>query len=174
MYKDSKSTVRPLNIKEGDTILLERKTTKTNSPYDPQPYTAEAIHGTQIVCRRGEERKMRDSQKWKRVELIPVQQFSKTGQEEREDSDIGPSATHRAETEREQGQAEGGMDQVQEQAVGGEDQGQGRGGRERWSFSPPRTWIERLSRPLTRSVTGRGTERGHSASRGKADGRGAK
>ena len=113
---------------------------------------------------------MRDSQKWKRVELRPVQQFSRTEQEEREDSDIGPSATHRAETEREQGQAEGGMDQVQEQAVGGEDQGQGRGGRERWSFSPPRTWIGRLSRPLTRSVT----ERGHSASRGKADGRGAK
>ena len=79
MYKDSKSTVRPLNIKEGDTILLERKTTKTNSPYDPQPYTAEAIHGTQIVCRRGEERKMCDSQKWKRVELRLVQQFSKTG-----------------------------------------------------------------------------------------------
>ena len=58
----------------GDTILLERKTTKANSPYDPQPYTAEAVHGTQIVGRRGEERKVRYSQKWKWMEIRPVQQ----------------------------------------------------------------------------------------------------
>ena len=58
MYKDGKSTVRPHQIKEGDTILMERKTTKSNSPYDPHPYTAESVHGTQIVGRRGEERKV--------------------------------------------------------------------------------------------------------------------
>ena len=78
MYKDKKSYVRPHNIKEGDTILLERKVTKANSPYDPWPYTAEAVHGTQIVGRRGEERKVLDSQRWKRVEIRPAQQFCST------------------------------------------------------------------------------------------------
>ena len=69
MYEDIKSKVRPYNIKKGDTIHLERKTTQANLPYDPHLYTAEADQGTQIVCRRGEERKVRDSQKWKRVEI---------------------------------------------------------------------------------------------------------
>ena len=32
---------------------------------------------------------------------------------------------------------------------------QGGGSRERWSFSPPPTWVERPRRPLTRSVTTR-------------------
>ena len=100
--------------------------------------------------RRGEERKVGDSQKWKRVEIRPVQQI-RAG----EDPDIGPPATHRAETELEHGQEEGGTDQGQGQAKGGANQGQGRGCRERWSFSPPRTWTERLSRPLTQSVAGR-------------------
>ena len=69
MYKDNKSNVRPHNIKEGDIILLERKTTKANSPCDPQPYTAEAVQGTQIAGKRGEEREARDSQKWKKMEI---------------------------------------------------------------------------------------------------------
>ena len=62
MCKDNKSNVRPHNIKE-------RKTTKANSPCDPQPHTAEAAHGTQIAGKRGEEREARDSQKWKKMEI---------------------------------------------------------------------------------------------------------
>ena len=35
MYKGGKS-----NVKKGETILMERKTTKANSPFDSQPFTA--------------------------------------------------------------------------------------------------------------------------------------
>ena len=74
---------------------------------------------------------------------------------EGEDPDIGPPATHIAETELQHGQAEGGTDHGQGQTEGGSDQGQKRGSREIWSFSPPRTWTKRPSRPLTQSVAGR-------------------
>ena len=43
MYKDAKANVKPHNIKEGDTILLQRKSTKSKSPYNPQPFTAEEV-----------------------------------------------------------------------------------------------------------------------------------
>ena len=157
MYKDNKSNVRPHNIKEGDTILLERKTTKANSPYDPQPYTAEAVHGTQIVGKRGEERKVRDSQKWKRVEIRPAQRFSRTRQETgEEDPDIGLPVTYQSEPgdARLQRQTEG-AGQGQPPAAGEEVGRQRPVIRERWSFSPPRNWIERLSRPVTRSLAAR-------------------
>ena len=58
--------------------MLEKRTTKANSPYDPQPYTAEAVHGTQMVGKRGEERKARDWQMWKKVDNRPAQRFSRT------------------------------------------------------------------------------------------------
>ena len=38
MYKDAKATVKPHSIKEGDTILVKTKSTKSKSPYDPQPF----------------------------------------------------------------------------------------------------------------------------------------
>ena len=38
MYKNAKATIKPHNIKEGDTILLQRKSTKCKSPYGPQPF----------------------------------------------------------------------------------------------------------------------------------------
>ena len=47
MHKDAKATVKPHNIKEGDTFLLLRKSTKSKSP---------AAHGTRIKGRRGEEK----------------------------------------------------------------------------------------------------------------------
>ena len=157
MYKENKSNVRPHNIKEGDTILLERKTTKANSPYDPRPYTAEAVHGTQIVGKRGEERKVRDSQKWKKVDIRPVQRFSRTSQETREeDPDIGLPVTYQTGPgeARQQHQAEG-AERGQPPADGEGVDRQRPVSRERWSFSPPRNWIERPSRPLTRSVAAR-------------------
>ena len=54
MYKDTKATVKPHNIKEGDSILLQRKSTKSKSPHDPQPFTVEEVHGTRVKGRRGE------------------------------------------------------------------------------------------------------------------------
>ena len=94
MYKDGKAAVRPNNIKEGDSILLERKSTKADSPYDPQPYTAEAVHGTQVVGRRGEERKVRDSQRRKRIQTRPSQQFGRAERKGEEDADVGLPATY--------------------------------------------------------------------------------
>ena len=95
MYKDNKYSVRPHNIKEGDTILLERKVTKMNSHYDPQPYIAEAVHGTQIIRRRGEERKVRNSQKRKKFEIRLAQKFRRTTQETgNEDADVGLPVTY--------------------------------------------------------------------------------
>ena len=157
MYKNNKSNVRPHNIKEGDTILLERKTTKANSPYDPRPYTAEAVHGTQIVGKRGEERKVRDSQKWKKVKIRPVQRFSRTSQETREeDPDIGLPVTYQSGPwdVRQRHQAEGAA-RGQSPAACKEVDKQRSVSRERRSFSPPRKWMERPSRPLTRSVAAR-------------------
>ena len=160
MYKDAKATVRPHNIKEGDTILLQRKSTKSKSPYDPQPFTAEKVHGTQVIGRRGEETKVRDSQKWKRVELRTAQQFSRKRETEG-DPDIGLPATYKGTQEEhrgDQGQAGDHHQAPQQGQEGPQAQAQGGGSRERWSFSPPTTWTERPRRPLTRSVTTRRQE----------------
>ena len=138
MYEDNK---------EGDTIVQERKTTKANPPYDPQPHTAEAVHGTQIVGKRGEEMKVRDSQQWKKVEIRPASRFSRTGQEtEEEDPDIGLPVTYQSGSgdECQQRQTEG-AGQGQPPAAGEKVGRQKPVTKERWSFSPPRNWIERLS-----------------------------
>ena len=57
-------------IKLGDQVLLERKSTKSNSPYDPDPYTVSQTHGTQISANRRGESKTRDAQKWKKVKVV--------------------------------------------------------------------------------------------------------
>ena len=54
-YKDQKRYVEEHKIKIGDQVLLERKSTKSNSPYDPDPYTVSQTHGTQITANRGGE-----------------------------------------------------------------------------------------------------------------------
>ena len=157
MNKDNKSNVRPHNIKEGDTILLERKTTKANSPCDPQPHTDEAVHGTQIVGKRGEEREVRDSQKWKKVEIRLAQRFTKTRQETgEEDPDIGLPVTYQSGPgdASQHHQAEG-AGQGQPPGAGEVDGRHRSASRESWSFSPHRNWTERPSRPLTRSVAAR-------------------
>ena len=122
--------------------------------YDPQPCIAEAVHGTPIVDKRGEERKARNSQKRKRVEIRPVQRFSLTSQETRdEDPDSGLPVTYQPGPgdARQQHQAEG-AGRGQSPAAGKEVGMQRSVSRERRSFSPPRNWTERPSRPLTRSM----------------------
>ena len=157
IYKDNKSNARPHNIKEGDSTLLERKTTKGKSPYDPQPFTAEAVHGTQLVGKRGGERKVRDSQEWKKVEIRPAQRFSRTRQETRGgDPDIGlPDTYHAVPGDASQRHQAEGAGQGQLPAAGEEAGMQRPVSRKRRSFSPPRNWIERPSRPLTRSAAAR-------------------
>ena len=143
----------------GDTILLERKTTKSDSPYDPSPYTAEEVHGTQIVGRRGEERKVRDSQKWKKVKLATKQHFSRREEQIQEDADIGLPADQQPEGGAEGEQAVGQVEPQGAEGAQGEPAqvhpGQGKvvTSKERWSFSPPRT--QRPTRAMTRGLEAR-------------------
>ena len=40
-YKDKKAYVKPHNIQEGDTVLLQQKKSKQNPPFDPKHYRAD-------------------------------------------------------------------------------------------------------------------------------------
>ncbi|KAF0292806.1 uncharacterized protein FJT64_009280 [Amphibalanus amphitrite] len=62
-YKDTPKNVRPHNIQTGDTVLLQRRSTKTASRYDPEPYKVVQMKGTQITATRGGSTLTRDSQK---------------------------------------------------------------------------------------------------------------
>ena len=62
LYKDDKRYVKPHGIKVGDTILLSRKSAKTETLFDPDEYRAVEVHGTQVTGQRGTERKTRDLQ----------------------------------------------------------------------------------------------------------------
>ena len=95
--KDKGKYVRPHNIQEGDKVLLQRKTTKHNGPYDPKAYTVTKTWGTQVQAERQGEVKKRDSQRWKKVEVKEAQTFKVPGRREtgqdrqsyREDKDVG-------------------------------------------------------------------------------------
>jgi len=63
------------NIRMGDKVLLERKVTKSNGPYDPDPYTVTQTHGTQITATREGASKTRDSQKWKKVVVVKKRDY---------------------------------------------------------------------------------------------------
>ena len=76
-YKDDKKYVQPHSIKVGDKVLLERKATKTQTPYDPEHFTVTSTHGTQITGRRGEDKKTRDAQKWKKVKPGAARDYDK-------------------------------------------------------------------------------------------------
>ena len=71
-YKDNKRNVKPHSIQEGDTVLLRRKSTKANSPYDPKPFDVTKVRGTQITAERGREVKTRDAQRWKKVRIVAI------------------------------------------------------------------------------------------------------
>ena len=162
MYKDGKATVRPHRVEVGDTILLERRTSKSDSPYDPSPYTAEEVHGTQIVGRRGEEKKVRDSQKWKKVRLANKQQFWREEEQAQEDADVGLPVGQHPEGEvgdqAEEEQQQQPQPQETEEAQGDPvqiHQGQHKAvtSNGRWSFSPPSTLGP--TRAMTRGLAAR-------------------
>ena len=72
-------------------VLLKRKSTKQDSVYDPQPYCVTATYGTQIAAIRGGQRKTRDAQRWKKVEVTKRRSYESKGEASRyqEDPDIG-------------------------------------------------------------------------------------
>ena len=69
MYKDSNRNVKPHSIKEGDLVLLKRKSTKRDSPYDPDPFLVTSVWGTQIQGERQGKKKTRDAQRWKKLQV---------------------------------------------------------------------------------------------------------
>jgi hypothetical protein len=77
-YKDKKSNVRPHNIQVGDKVLLLQRTSKTKSRYDPKPFTVVQVQGTQITAERGDKRRRRDAQKFKKVERGEVRNYHNT------------------------------------------------------------------------------------------------
>ena len=111
------------------------------------------------------------SQKWKKVEIRPAQRFSRSRPEPAgEDPDIGLPVTYKAgkSDEHHQQQADGARQG--QSLTAGEEAPHRSASRERWSFSPPRNWVERPSRPLTRAVTARRQrERAGHRQRGRAD-----
>jgi hypothetical protein len=90
MYKDRSRYVKAHDIKLGDLVLKERRSTKQDSPYDPKPYKVTEVIGTQIKGQRDEEEKTRDSQKWKVVKPARRRRFRLPTPEVEEDADIGP------------------------------------------------------------------------------------
>ena len=50
-------------------MLLKRKTSKKHSPYNPDPFKVTKIWGTQIQGERHGEKKIRDSQRWKKIKV---------------------------------------------------------------------------------------------------------
>ena len=63
--KDSNRNVREHKIIQGDMVLLRRKSTKHKSRYDPEPFIAIQVEGSQICGEKDGVTKTRDAQRWK-------------------------------------------------------------------------------------------------------------
>ena len=85
-YKDQKRYMGDHNIRMGDRVLLERKVTKSNGPYDPDPYTVTQTHGTQITATRVGASKTRESQKWKKVVVVKKRDYDAISRERKSDT----------------------------------------------------------------------------------------
>ena len=95
--KDNKATVKEHAILKGDKVLLRRKTTKHTSGYDPEAYTVTGVYGTQVEAERDGVKKVRDSQKWKKVTILQPRRYGKGASQvqrstDQEDPDIGAGA----------------------------------------------------------------------------------
>ena len=77
-YKDAKSNVRPHNIQSGDQVLLLQRQTKSQSRYDPNPYTVTDVQGTQITAIRKDKIRKRDAKKFKKVKLKAPHNYAAT------------------------------------------------------------------------------------------------
>ena len=80
-YKDKKAYVKPHQIEVGDSVLLKQKTTKSTPPYDPLSYTVTEVRGHQITAERDQQKRTRDAQKWKKVEIRQPTNYQRIRQE---------------------------------------------------------------------------------------------
>ena len=99
MHEDNNRNVKPHNIRVGDLVLLKRKTTKKDSPYDPDPYLVTSVWGTQIQGERHGKKKTRDAQRWKKLEADnrPRRRPHLTHEQ---DADVGAGETKEERTNR--------------------------------------------------------------------------
>ena len=74
-YKDAKANVKPHEIRVGDKVLLIQKESKTQSRYDPDPYTVTEVRGHQITAVRGNKTRLRDAKLFKKVSAEPARNY---------------------------------------------------------------------------------------------------
>ena len=63
--KDKKIYVKPHHVKVSDQVLLKQRSSKSQPPYDPDPYEVTEVTGHQVTAERGDKTITRDAQKWK-------------------------------------------------------------------------------------------------------------
>jgi len=80
-YKDAKSYVKPHTIEINDQVLLKQQQTKSNSPYDPEPYKVVEINGHQITADRKGSTLTRDAQKWKVINVREKPDYARENEE---------------------------------------------------------------------------------------------
>ena len=61
----------------GDKVLIRRKKTTTQSPFDPDPFTVIRVEGNRITGERRQEKKTRNVDRWKKLQ--PKPQFMEQG-----------------------------------------------------------------------------------------------
>ena len=69
-------------------MLLKRKTTKRDSPYDPDPFLVTSVWGTQIQGERQGKKKTRDAQRWKKLQ-VDNRLRRRPGKDYAHDADVG-------------------------------------------------------------------------------------
>ena len=159
-YKDRPANVRTHNILIGDKVLLRQKSTKSNPPHDPDPYTVTDVQGTQITAVRHGRSKTRDSQRFKKVATPQPPRFRnlpaslQDHRQELSDADIGPPRTTQPHAP-----SHGTLEPEPAQAATQtpqKDRQPPRPPKERWSFIQPTDWQDQpRQRPVTRALTRR-------------------
>jgi hypothetical protein len=70
-YADKKRNAKTKHIVKGDRVMVQRKKTTTDSPWDPRPYVVVDMKGPQLRVQRGEQVKLRATNKVKVVRRRP-------------------------------------------------------------------------------------------------------
>ncbi|XP_064470096.1 uncharacterized protein K02A2.6-like [Ornithodoros turicata] len=67
---EKRKTIRPLELQEGDKVLVkEKKKNKLSPAYNPNPYTVEKVEGTKITVRRNDHKIVRNASYLKKLKV---------------------------------------------------------------------------------------------------------
>ena len=69
---DRRHHAQPKEISPGDQVLLKQEKTTTKPPYNPDPFTVEKVEGNRLTLNKGEQRRVRDKNKVKRIPQRPA------------------------------------------------------------------------------------------------------